>query len=418
MFGSTSMFSTRASKKTFAVFAGLALASQANAHLFIQYPAAPMEGPIKDPLEADGNNFPCHGAKIQSGGGIKMTAGGDQLLQFDDGNGANTAVHGGGSCQLSLYYGDDSEAKKDPKNWHVIHSIEGGCPTNAEGNLQTSIQCTDPGADGVNCLNSYNFTIPNGVKPGHATFAWTWFNTIGNREMYMNCVNAQIEGGDSSEMSDFPSLFVANLAGGSLPQCSTTESESYKFPHPGKYVTSNTKGSPYKLSLVSGGSCAADGASSGGSGTGGEASGGGAAPSYGASPSTSGSPGKPSGQPPIGASASAGSGQVTVTTMQTLSSGGAAATSAPAPSAYSAAPSAEAPAPYASGSASNSSGSGSCPAGAQPCSNDGEVVCMGTQFGLCNAGCAVAQPMAAGTTCTNGKIAKRDHVRRHVRHFA
>lgn len=59
--------------------------------------------------------------------------------------------------------------------------MEGGCPTNAEGNLPVSIQCSDPGADGVNCLNSYNFTIPTGLQSGHATLAWTWLNTIGNR---------------------------------------------------------------------------------------------------------------------------------------------------------------------------------------------------------------------------------------------
>lgn len=227
----------------------------------------------------------------------------------------------------------------------------------------------------------------------------------------MNCVNAQIEGGDGSEMGELPSLFVANLAGGSMPQCATSEGQAYKFPFPGKYVTSDTQGSPYKVMAVSGGSCSSDGAPAGGAAAGGGSSGSG-------SPSPSGKPDK---QPGRG-SGNAGSGQVTVTTMETLTSGTAAPTSAPAAPVYSAPPSAAAPAPssaaapapYSSGSSPSSSGSGNCPAGAQPCSTDGEVVCMGTQWGLCNLGCAVPQPLASGTHCVNGKIAKRDHVRRHI----
>lgn len=45
-----------------------------------------------------------------------------------------------------------------------------------------------------------------------------------------------------------------------------------------------------------------------------------------------------------------------------------------------------------------------------PCNGqpDGTVLCVGaTQFGICNFGCAVAQMLAAGTTCSNGAITKR-----------
>ena len=286
--------------------------------------------------------------------------------------------------------------------------MEGGCPTNAEGNLPTSIQCSDPGSDGINCLNSFNFSIPSGMQSGKAVFAWTWFNTVGNREMYMNCVDTQIDGGDGSEMDSLPTLFVANLGGG-LPQCSTTEGESYKFPYPGQYVTSNTDGSPYKVMALSGGSCSSDGAPAAGAAAGGsEGSGSGAAPSYGG--------GAPPAPAPSGnAGSGSGSGQVTVTTMQTVSGGNAAPTSAPAPAANPPpVPSAAAPAPYASGSGSSGSSSSGGSSGGQACPTDGEVVCMGTQFGICDHGFAVPQPLAAGTTCTNGKIAKRDHIRRHV----
>ena len=84
------------SMTTFGLFAGM-LATQATGHLFIKYPAPPLEGPEKSPLDPSGSNFPCHGAAIGQSQGIKMAAGSSQLLQFDDGGGANTAVHGGGS---------------------------------------------------------------------------------------------------------------------------------------------------------------------------------------------------------------------------------------------------------------------------------------------------------------------------------
>lgn len=60
----------------------------------------------------------------------------------------------------------------------VIHSIEGGCPANVDGNLPA-----DPNGDGA---STFQFSIPDGINPGDYVLAWTWFNKIGNREMYMN----------------------------------------------------------------------------------------------------------------------------------------------------------------------------------------------------------------------------------------
>jgi len=33
--------------------------------------------------------------------------------------------------------------------------------------------------------DTYSFTIPTSLPTGTATIAWTWFNKVGNREMYM-----------------------------------------------------------------------------------------------------------------------------------------------------------------------------------------------------------------------------------------
>jgi hypothetical protein len=106
-----------------------------------------------------------------------MAAGSSQLLAWDTGNGANTAVHGGGSCQISITYETDAANQKDPKNWNVIYSIEPGCPSNTHQNLDGSYtgpqgtytgsyDCTDPKTNGVDCVNQFNFTIPKGIKSG------------------------------------------------------------------------------------------------------------------------------------------------------------------------------------------------------------------------------------------------------------
>ena len=110
-----------------ALVAAAGLSLIANAHLFINSPV-PIPGTnIKDPLDPSGSNFPCHGVSLPGSGGTKMAAGSSQLLSFDSGlEGENWAVHGGGSCQLSITYETDPAKVKDPKNWYVIYSIEQG----------------------------------------------------------------------------------------------------------------------------------------------------------------------------------------------------------------------------------------------------------------------------------------------------
>lgn len=52
------------------------------------------------------------------------------------------------------------------KSFGVIHSVIGGCPLAFD----------------------YTFTVPAGVPAGkNVLLGWTWFNKVGNREMYMNC---------------------------------------------------------------------------------------------------------------------------------------------------------------------------------------------------------------------------------------
>lgn len=176
-----------------------------------QVPIAEVDYNLKSPLNSDGSNFPCHG--YQNDRPIRTsatyTAGQMYTMSVTD-----TATHGGGSCQLSLSYDNGATFK-------VIKSIIGGCPL----------------------IMSYNFTIPPYAPSGTALFAWTWFNEIGNREMYMNCAQAQIQGSSTARraaqkrggqftcMDDLPYIWRANIAG--LSSCATIEGKDPVFPNLG-----------------------------------------------------------------------------------------------------------------------------------------------------------------------------------------
>ena len=148
------------------------------------------------------------------------------------------AMHGGGSCQISLTTG--LEPSKSSK-WMVIASYVGGCPANVEGNL----------AGGSARIEKYpsNFSIPRDISPGKYTLAWTWFNRIDNREMYMNCapitLTSDVSSGDSVKSimpsSTLPAMFVANVNG-----CITKEGVvDIRFRKPGQKVEFN--GQPSNL---------------------------------------------------------------------------------------------------------------------------------------------------------------------------
>ena len=129
----------------------------------------------------------------------------------------------------------------------VIHSIEGGCPArNQAGNIGADNSASAPDPD------TYTFSIPTGINPGAYTLAWTWFNKVGNREMYMNCASVKVTGGSSKreislnetqeyaipELSEratasFPEMLVANIP---ATDCTTAEAADLKFPDPGASV--------------------------------------------------------------------------------------------------------------------------------------------------------------------------------------
>ncbi|KAF5247875.1 hypothetical protein FANTH_6156 [Fusarium anthophilum] len=365
------------------------LASFASAHMLMANPK-PYGNPNNFPLAADGSDFPCKG-KVNDGSGDNVyKQGSTQQLSF-----TGQAVHGGGSCQISLT--TDKNPTKDSV-WKVIKSIEGGCPAKGqEGNMGGNADAPDP--------YKYDFTIPKELAAGEYTLAWTWFNKIGNREMYMNCAAVTIEGsgGSKDHLNTLPDMFVANVGN----QCETPAAKDLVFPNPGNDVD-KFNGATEAWGAPDGTGCKTEAGSAptGGNGT--------PAPTGGddtpAPTSNSGSEPTQSTQPQPtqpAASPSSGSGGASE-----IPGGAFITVSQPAASQPSATQAPAAPETPTDGSGSGS-GSGGSDSGAgssgftagTACTNEGEWNCIGgSTFQRCASGAwTTAQQLSSGVTCTPGQ---------------
>lgn len=213
-----------------------------------------------NPLSSSGSDYPCKGyAKDKFVSVATYKQGSEQEMTLE-----GSATHDGGSCQLALSY-DQGETFK------VIESMLGDCPIPKD----------------------YKFKIPSDAPDGEALLGWTWFNKVGNREMYMNCAMITIGSGgsdnapahknhgqkkpaahqekyedkkashppltlatdhqmvqrDMDKMAGFdslPAMFVANV--GDKSPCVTVEGETVDFPLPGDNVIGKSDGKGYKCS--------------------------------------------------------------------------------------------------------------------------------------------------------------------------
>ncbi|EAW12120.1 lignocellulolytic auxiliary activity family 11 protein [Aspergillus clavatus NRRL 1] len=191
----------------------LLTASMAAAHMEMAWPyplrsrfdpqSTNIDYSMTNPLNSDGSNFPCKGYHKNTPwrATADFKAGQSYTMELD-----GDARHAGGSCQLSLSYDNGVTFK-------VIQSMVGGCPL----------------------VDSWNFQVPSDAPNGKALFAWTWYNLVGNRELYMNCADVNVTGGSGSTASfgaNYPDLWVANVGKG----CTTVEGKQTVFPNPGKQV--------------------------------------------------------------------------------------------------------------------------------------------------------------------------------------
>lgn len=388
------------------LFTITALATAASAHMKMSNPVPYGQSTLDNaPLDLSGSDFPC---KIGSTGSYNLEGasnvyaqGSTQQLAF-----VGSAVHGGGSCQISV----TTDAQPDKNSvWKVIKSIEGGCPAQDQaGNMGDDAAAIDP--------YKYNFTIPKELEAGNYTLAWTWFNKVGNREMYMNCAPLTVtgSGGSSNFLNTLPDMFRANIFGAGDDKCSTFPDTDLQFPEPGSDVV-RMNGATNAFSTPS--NVAACPFATGGSG--------GQAPAPTAAPQPTAAPAQPSlsvsggvfitkpigGQDPATQPSAPQPTAASPASPQPPASQPAAAepaaTSAPivnspVPSPAPAATPSAAPAPPSSGSGS---GSGSAFAAGTACSSEGQWNCIGgSQFQRCASGTwSAVQPLAAGTECQAGQ---------------
>ncbi|CAG1982086.1 unnamed protein product [Fusarium graminearum] len=207
--------------KLFTTFATvLGLAGLVQAHMEMTYPPpfkskknpyanGDIDYSMTSPLSPSGANFPCKGHNSLFG-----TAAGAPTATWTAGKSYNIEIqggadHAGGSCQASLSFDRG-------RTWVAIQSWIGNCP--------------------IAPLSTFKFTLPVDTPAGNALFAWTWFNKIGNREMYMNCATITVKaatGTPKTPMKKRPAMFVANVGNG----CGTKEGVDLMFPNPGPDVS-------------------------------------------------------------------------------------------------------------------------------------------------------------------------------------
>jgi len=442
--------------RTWGVFA-LGLLGATKAHMIMASPVPfDVANLNNSPLDPSGSDFPCKVDPDKSAYSYNVSSTNEIpvdkpiLLSFD-----GSAVHGGGTCQLSITF-DEKPTKQSV--FKVIQTFEGGeCPKK-----------TGPGL-------TFNIPkdFPNAEK---ATLAWTWFNRIGNREMYMNCAPISITGGSDSKdyYESLPDMLVANIA---TTDCKTADSQDPEVPDPGDFVL---QASDIKLGALLGDKCptkvqgseaqpgkatnlasfsppatdynkivpvAGGGGGSDGTLPSAPAVGGGGNDGMHTPPATA--PAQPSSttavtpnngqysQPAAEAAPSSASSAAayapapsanapvaSYTTLQTMTipTSSIAESSATAPTYPTTSPSSGqgVSGPSSGGSTSSPTGSSSSSNGAtgssNTCTTEGAIVCNGPdQFGLCNHGNVLWQDVAGGTTCSNGSIQRRSaHVRRHA----
>jgi hypothetical protein len=130
---------------------------------------------IMAPLNTPGYSFPCKGYKKGPPTVIINRDNIDVKLE-------GTALHNGGHCQFGISY--------DDRNFLVLKTIENDCLTGT----------------------GLNINVPLPGVSGKVTFFWSWINSIGNREYYMECADIDVKRPFQREIRG-RELLVVNLPG-------------------------------------------------------------------------------------------------------------------------------------------------------------------------------------------------------------
>ncbi|KAI9474940.1 hypothetical protein BX667DRAFT_478781, partial [Coemansia mojavensis] len=147
-----------------------------------------LKSPISTAGQSDMLPF-CHHEKPWPTPAAKWKAGQSITVKFTP----DGAGHGGGHCQFSVSY--DSG-----KTYVVVHEVLEHCFFNGPSDSNTME------------VTSYTFDLPDDLPSSDkAIFAWSWVNSIGNREFYMDCADVTISGSSSSYTGK--KMTVANRMG-------------------------------------------------------------------------------------------------------------------------------------------------------------------------------------------------------------
>lgn len=223
----------------------LAFAASSNAHLKLMRPVPyGIKTLNKSPLinvapGAPTSDYPC---KLRTGVYDlvvmnNFTVGQPQELSF-----IGSVSHGGGTCQLTMTKDKEPTANSTFK---VFQVFEGGCPIDSNGNTGT---------------HPFTFVLPKGMPNGIMTFAWIWYNRIGDREIYMNCCPANVSGGSDNDnyFNSLPNAYVINLPTEGANGCQSTfedDSNAVTIPHPGQFILKEAQGQ--EMHVATGSGCAA-----------------------------------------------------------------------------------------------------------------------------------------------------------------
>lgn len=344
------------------------------AHMMLEWPTPYGNNTLNNsPLEVSGSDFPC---KLRQGvyDLAEMNhwiAGEAQSVRF-----LGSAVHGGGSCQFSVT--TDAQPTKSSQ-WKVVDSRVGGCPASAAGNLEIGPLAKK--------ADSFDVVLPGEMPNGLYTFAWTWFNRVGNREMYMNCAPITVSGGGDNFtfLESLPNMFVANLPD---TECATIANLDLAFPEPGKSVVTAEQANI--VSTLEGSGCSSMTELGAGGGTM-------RLPQITTKSSNSQTDGR---NVPSDAYTSAPGHLSQSTLVENSALVSSTASGRPRPSVATNAPRTQ----ESEFAAITTASSSAC----LVCQMPGDVICIDDRhFGLCNGTCALRQPLAAGTYCFQGSILKR-----------
>jgi len=139
---------------------------------------------LYEPLDNIKYKFPCKNLSV--GPTITEIKSNNIQISIELGSSPNSE-HNGGHCQFGFSY--------DNKNFVVLKHIINDC-------LKSNLV--------------YDMIIPSNIPDGNIIFFWTWINSVGNREYYMDCADIKLNRGITLTNNYYISgknIVVVNLIG-------------------------------------------------------------------------------------------------------------------------------------------------------------------------------------------------------------